>query len=238
MCDHEQTYFFFFPSDTEMFCSKISKQSQFLKIHLGSPENGFGLAASPECCECEARNDDWISKTVCCGNFLFCTVHNNIPMKHHLPGVMSQTKHSAFQHHMSNCRQGNGEWSPQHTSVSWAWFPSVCSTGCPIGFTTPPVPQTVWHFPVLSSLLRITLTLACPMDLKNFPMDVQTCIMQLESCESSVHLHFGEEIDFPFPSSLTPPSSAATHSQLAFTGDLLKNNLLRIFHSFSTHNIS
>ncbi|XP_012590088.1 PREDICTED: glycine receptor subunit alpha-1 [Condylura cristata] len=28
---------------------------------------------------------------------------------------------------------------------------------------------------------RITLTLACPMDLKNFPMDVQTCIMQLES---------------------------------------------------------
>lgn len=34
------------------------------------------------------------------------------------------------------------------------------------------------------SLPRITLTLACPMDLKNFPMDVQTCIMQLESCES------------------------------------------------------
>lgn len=30
---------------------------------------------------------------------------------------------------------------------------------------------------------RITLVLACPMDLKNFPMDVQTCIMQLESCE-------------------------------------------------------
>ncbi|XP_008304538.1 glycine receptor subunit alphaZ1 [Stegastes partitus] len=27
----------------------------------------------------------------------------------------------------------------------------------------------------------ITLVLACPMDLKNFPMDVQTCIMQLES---------------------------------------------------------
>ncbi|RLW02778.1 hypothetical protein DV515_00006845 [Chloebia gouldiae] len=26
--------------------------------------------------------------------------------------------------------------------------------------------------------IRITLTLACPMDLKNFPMDVQTCIMQ------------------------------------------------------------
>uniref|UniRef100_A0A8C1HS40 Glycine receptor, alpha 1 n=1 Tax=Cyprinus carpio carpio TaxID=630221 RepID=A0A8C1HS40_CYPCA len=29
--------------------------------------------------------------------------------------------------------------------------------------------------------IRITLVLACPMDLKNFPMDVQTCIMQLES---------------------------------------------------------
>ncbi|PWA18778.1 hypothetical protein CCH79_00005616 [Gambusia affinis] len=33
--------------------------------------------------------------------------------------------------------------------------------------------------------IRITLILACPMDLKNFPMDVQTCIMQLESCEYS-----------------------------------------------------
>nr|DBA29098.1 TPA: hypothetical protein GDO54_009357 [Pyxicephalus adspersus] len=29
--------------------------------------------------------------------------------------------------------------------------------------------------------IRLTLTLSCPMDLKNFPMDVQTCIMQLES---------------------------------------------------------
>ncbi|XP_032885086.1 glycine receptor subunit alphaZ1 isoform X1 [Amblyraja radiata] len=29
--------------------------------------------------------------------------------------------------------------------------------------------------------IRLTLSLACPMDLKNFPMDVQTCIMQLES---------------------------------------------------------
>ncbi|MGH0170874.1 UNVERIFIED_CONTAM: hypothetical protein FKN15_063044, partial [Acipenser sinensis] len=32
--------------------------------------------------------------------------------------------------------------------------------------------------------IRITLILACPMDLKNFPMDVQTCIMQLESCHT------------------------------------------------------
>ncbi|XP_005145585.1 glycine receptor subunit alpha-3 [Melopsittacus undulatus] len=29
--------------------------------------------------------------------------------------------------------------------------------------------------------IRLTLILSCPMDLKNFPMDVQTCIMQLES---------------------------------------------------------
>ncbi|CAG5993731.1 unnamed protein product [Menidia menidia] len=33
--------------------------------------------------------------------------------------------------------------------------------------------------------IRITLILACPMDLKNFPMDVQTCIMQLESLNKS-----------------------------------------------------
>ncbi|KAM7380460.1 hypothetical protein PAMP_003753 [Pampus punctatissimus] len=29
----------------------------------------------------------------------------------------------------------------------------------------------------------LTLILSCPMDLKNFPMDVQTCTMQLESCK-------------------------------------------------------
>lgn len=36
---------------------------------------------------------------------------------------------------------------------------------------------------------RLTLTLSCPMDLKNFPMDSQMCIMQLESCEW-VHLQW------------------------------------------------
>lgn len=36
-------------------------------------------------------------------------------------------------------------------------------------------------FPLFT--FRLTLTLSCPMDLKNFPMDVQTCIMQLESCK-------------------------------------------------------
>ncbi|MBN3320626.1 GLRA1 protein, partial [Atractosteus spatula] len=39
--------------------------------------------------------------------------------------------------------------------------------------------------------IRITLILACPMDLKNFPMDVQTCIMQLESCEYFIILKAG-----------------------------------------------
>lgn len=34
---------------------------------------------------------------------------------------------------------------------------------------------------------RLTLTLSCPMDLKNFPMDSQTCTMQLESCEFILH---------------------------------------------------
>lgn len=34
---------------------------------------------------------------------------------------------------------------------------------------------------------RLTLILSCPMDLKNFPMDSQTCIMQLESCEFILH---------------------------------------------------
>ncbi|KAM6952028.1 glycine receptor, alpha 4a [Lycodopsis pacificus] len=29
--------------------------------------------------------------------------------------------------------------------------------------------------------IRLTLVLSCPMDLKNFPMDIQTCTMQLES---------------------------------------------------------
>lgn len=43
---------------------------------------------------------------------------------------------------------------------------------------------------------RITLVLACPMDLKNFPMDVQTCIMQLESCKyARQDLFAGSEMD-------------------------------------------
>ncbi|XP_069386210.1 glycine receptor subunit alpha-3 isoform X7 [Paralichthys olivaceus] len=46
----------------------------------------------------------------------------------------------------------------------------------------------------------LTLTLSCPMDLKNFPMDVQTCIMQLESYlttdESAAALSSSEEVGY------------------------------------------
>ncbi|KAM4710157.1 glycine receptor subunit alpha-3 isoform 2-T2 [Discoglossus pictus] len=39
----------------------------------------------------------------------------------------------------------------------------------------------IWRDGNVLYSIRLTLTLSCPMDLKNFPMDVQTCIMQLES---------------------------------------------------------
>lgn len=42
----------------------------------------------------------------------------------------------------------------------------------------------LWYiFNIFLCSFRLTLILSCPMDLKNFPMDVQTCIMQLESCK-------------------------------------------------------
>lgn len=85
-------------------------------------------------------------------------------------------KRSAFLM-LSRVRAQAGEW--------WRISPSPSSSGL---------------IPVLSSLLRITLTLACPMDLKNFPMDVQTCIMQLESCESCAHpILEGRPSPFPRP---------------------------------------
>ncbi|MBN3275074.1 GLRA3 protein, partial [Polyodon spathula] len=44
---------------------------------------------------------------------------------------------------------------------------------------------------VLYSISILTLTLSCPMNLKNFPMDVQTCIMQLESyLNTAAHIYF------------------------------------------------
>lgn len=97
-------------------------------------------------------------------------------------------------------------------SVSRARHQPAGSPGCLRG--SAPGSAHCLAFPVLSSLLRITLTLACPMDLKNFPMDVQTCIMQLESCESCAHPRFGEEtISFPPCSLLPSPFPAGTHSQ-------------------------
>lgn len=100
--------------------------------------------------------------------------------------------------------------------MSWARYQPVCNAGCLRGFTPSSIPQTAWHSPVLSSVLRITLTLACPMDLKNFPMDVQTCIMQLESCESCACLHLREQtMCFPSPSPLPSPSPAAAPSQIS-----------------------
>uniref|UniRef100_A0A3P8RKE3 Glycine receptor, alpha 3 n=1 Tax=Amphiprion percula TaxID=161767 RepID=A0A3P8RKE3_AMPPE len=51
--------------------------------------------------------------------------------------------------------------------------------------------------------IRLTLTLSCPMDLKNFPMDVQTCIMQLESCEYQRPVQVAEGLTLPQSSSKT-----------------------------------
>lgn len=90
--------------------------------------------------------------------------------------------------------------------MSWARYQPVCN----VRFAPSSVPQTAWHSPVLSSLLRITLTLACPMDLKNFPMDVQTCIMQLESCESCTSS--SQRGDNVFPLSLSSPISLPSYS--------------------------
>lgn len=41
---------------------------------------------------------------------------------------------------------------------------------------------------ITSSLpLRITTTVACNMDLTKYPMDKQTCTLQLESCKDTSH---------------------------------------------------
>lgn len=78
-------------------------------MHLGCPEDGFGLAAHPDCCEHEARPKNRSSKTVWCGNSLLCTVQNNIAVKSLLQqvtlvGIISQTQtlgiSDAFQHHV------------------------------------------------------------------------------------------------------------------------------------------
>ena len=37
-------------------------------------------------------------------------------------------------------------------------------------------------------LCRVSLTLACPMNLKLYPLDTQTCPMQIASCECYYHI--------------------------------------------------
>lgn len=38
---------------------------------------------------------------------------------------------------------------------------------------------------LFSSAFRITTTVACNMDLTKYPMDKQTCTLQLESCKDT-----------------------------------------------------
>lgn len=45
------------------------------------------------------------------------------------------------------------------------------------------MPAQLTPYLYMSLLQRLTLILSCPMDLKNFPMDMQICTMQLESCK-------------------------------------------------------
>ena len=54
-----------------------------------------------------------------------------------------------------------------------------------------PPQHSFWtHF----SFLRITTTVACNMDLSKYPMDTQTCKLQLESCE---YISYSPWDDFP-----------------------------------------
>ena len=53
---------------------------------------------------------------------------------------------------------------------------------------------------LLSLLLfacRITLTLSCIMDLRRFPMDHQTCYVQIESCKCNRIASGNEHVSYP-----------------------------------------
>lgn len=212
--------FLVFSYDTEMFCSEIYSVSLW-KCIWGFQRVGLGFllihpAVNPRQDRKRGAAEEFGEGT------LLATVSNSIAMQ--CNAICSRLcwqwchrpKHSAFLR-LSRVRAQAGEW--------WMVSPSPSSSGLSLSSAH------CLAFPVLSSLLRITLTLACPMDLKNFPMDVQTCIMQLESCECCAHPHFGgETISFPSASPLPSPSLAATHSQPSLHS-LLKNLLL----GFSIH---
>lgn len=91
---------------------------------------------------------------------------------------------------------------------SWGSIVSVCvilyfivsSPWVPLCFLLSPLALLLFFN--LFFHLRLTLTLSCPMDLKNFPMDIQTCTMQLESCESA---WFPPPFVSPSISPLSPP---------------------------------
>lgn len=61
-------------------------------------------------------------------------------------------------------------------------------------FTTEVNMWLEWHFSLLKVwqlfllLDRVTVTAACNMDFSRFPLDSQTCSLELESCEYMLHL--------------------------------------------------
>ncbi|XP_014826751.1 PREDICTED: glycine receptor subunit alpha-2-like isoform X3 [Poecilia mexicana] len=65
--------------------------------------------------------------------------------------------------------------------------------------------------------IRLTLTLSCPMDLKNFPMDSQTCIMQLESCEFILHGRQSQKLCIDLVSELVAHCAASLCFLVGYT---------------------
>lgn len=43
----------------------------------------------------------------------------------------------------------------------------------------------IYHILIMAFHSRISLTLACPMDLRLYPLDKQVCVLQIASCEYS-----------------------------------------------------
>lgn len=227
----DQTSFWWVFYDTEMFCSEIYKQSQYLELRLGGSREwawafcwssllwAWGKKGKPKKQNCLVREP-----------FVPRGLKQRCDETPSAAGIASQTQmlssSDAFQRHVWEHRQGSDDdQSLSQLGVSRARHQPAGSPGCLRG--SAPGSAHCLALPVLSSLLRITLTLACPMDLKNFPMDVQTCIMQLESCESCAHPRFGEETNsFPPCSPLPSPFPAGTHSQPSLHWKLAREPLV------------